>query len=53
MSIKLENVDEQNQRNQLKEIIAQRIKSQSIALTTEKSIEEIATDDENERDLSS
>src|ERR1700678_2922049 len=49
MSIKLENDDKQNQRSRLKEIITQRIKSQSIARPTEKSIEEIAQDDENER----
>ena len=53
MSIKLENNDEQNQRSRLKEIITQIIKSQSIALTTEKSIEEIATNDENEQNLRS
>jgi hypothetical protein len=48
MSIKLENDDEQNQRNQLKEIITQRIKSQSIAQSTAKSIEEIATEEDEE-----
>src|ERR1700678_4317839 len=53
MSIKLDNDDEQNQRNRLKEIIAQKIKSQSIAQTTEKSIEEIATGKENEQNLRS
>src|SRR6202522_1513375 len=42
MSIKLENNDEQNQRSRLKEIIQQRIESQSIALSMEKPIEEIA-----------
>src|ERR1700678_4175840 len=49
MSIKLENNDKQDQRSQLEEIITQRIKSQSIARPIEKSIEEIAQDDENER----
>src|ERR1700678_1499986 len=49
MSIKLENNDEQDQRSRLEEIITQRIKSQSIARPTEKSIEEIAQDDENKR----
>ena len=45
--------DEQNQRNWLKEIIKQKIESQSIAQPTKKSIEEIAQDDENERNLRS
>src|ERR1700678_2140819 len=35
MSIQLENDDEQNQRNRLKEIIRQRLESQSITLVTE------------------
>jgi hypothetical protein len=51
MSIKLDNNNKQNQRNRLKEIIAQKIKSQSIAQTTEKSIEEIATETDNEQNL--
>src|ERR1700678_3263694 len=53
MSVKLENDDEQNQRSRLKEIIKQRIESQSIALSTEKPIEEIAQVQENERNLRS
>src|ERR1700678_259026 len=54
ISIKIDNTeDEQNQRSRLKEIIKQRIESQSIAQPTEKSIEEIAQDDKNERDLRS
>ena len=44
MSIKLENDNEQNQKSRLKELISQRIESQSIALATEQ---------ENERDLRS
>src|SRR5271168_4811970 len=53
MSIKLEHDDEQSQRSQLNEIIRQRIASQSIAQPTEKTIEEIAQNDENERNLRS
>jgi hypothetical protein len=52
MSIKLDNNHEQNQRSQLKEIITQKIKSQLIA-QSERSIEEIAEEEENERDLRS
>src|ERR1700678_2790974 len=44
MSIKLGNDDKQNQRSRLKELITQRLESQSIALATEQ---------ENERDLRS
>src|SRR6202522_1294998 len=44
MSIKLENDDEQNQRSRLKELITQRLESQSIALATEQ---------ENQRNLRS
>src|SRR6202522_4518743 len=51
MSIKLVHDDEQSQRSRLKEIIRQRIVSQSIALPTKKTIEEIAEDDEDERNL--
>src|ERR1700678_535830 len=51
MSIKLEHDDEQSQRSRLKEIIKQRIESQSIAQPTERTIEEITEDDENERNL--
>src|ERR1700678_1433983 len=51
MSKKLENDDKQNQRSQLKEIIKQRIESQSIAQPTKKTIEEIAQDDEDEQNL--
>src|SRR6202522_3566134 len=51
MSEKLDDNDEQSQRSRLKEIIRQRIASQSIAQPTEKNIEEIAQNDENERDL--
>jgi hypothetical protein len=47
MSIKLEDNDEQNQRSRLKEIIKQRIKSQSIAQPANKSIEEVAQHDKN------
>src|SRR5271168_2848 len=54
MSIKIDNTkDEQNQRSRLKEIIKRRIESQLIAQPTEKSIEEIAQNDENKRDLRS
>ena len=53
MSIKIDKDDEQNQRSWLKEIIRQRIESQSITRPTEKTIEEIAQNDENERDLRS
>src|SRR5271168_1510882 len=53
MSIKLENNDKQNQRSRLKQIIRQRIESQSITQSTEKSIEKIAQDDKNERNLRS
>src|ERR1700678_902345 len=53
MSIKLQNDDEQNQRSRLKQIIRQRIESQLITLSTEKSIEKTAQDDENERNLRS
>src|SRR6202522_2353833 len=52
MSIKLDNVDEQNLRSRLKEIFTQKIESQLIA-QSEKSIEEIATDDEDERNMKS
>src|SRR5271168_2377913 len=48
MSEKLEDNDEQNQRSRLKEIIKQRIKSQSIAQPTERTIEEMETDEESE-----
>src|ERR1700678_2653196 len=51
MSIKPEHDDEQSQRSRLKEIIKQRIESQSIAQPTERTIEEITEDDENERNL--
>jgi hypothetical protein len=51
MSIKLEEDDEQNQRSRLNEIIKQKIESQSIALSTEKPIEEIATNAKDEQDL--
>src|SRR5271155_1330327 len=51
MSEKLDDDDEQSQRSRLKEIIRQRIASQSIALPTERTIEETAEDDENERNL--
>ena len=51
MSIKLENDNKQNQRSRLKEIIKQRIKSQSITQPTERTIEETAEDHENERNL--
>src|SRR5271155_3845788 len=51
MSEKLDDNDEQSQRSRLKEIIRQRIASHSIAQPTEKTIEEIAQNDENERDL--
>src|ERR1700678_3867190 len=51
MSIKPENNDKQSQRSRLKEIIKQRIESQSIAQPTERTIEETAEDDENERNL--
>src|SRR5271168_450096 len=50
MSEKLDNDDKQNQRSQLKEIIKQRIESQSIALSIEKPIEEIARVNENEQE---
>ena len=50
MSIKLENNNEQNQRSWLKEIIKQRIESQSIALSIEKPIEEIAQVNENKQE---
>src|SRR6202522_745329 len=54
MSIKIDNTkDKQNQRSQLKEIIKQRIESQSITQPTEKSIEEIAQDNKNEQDFRS
>src|ERR1700678_2402820 len=53
MSIKLEDDDERNQRSRLKEIIKQRIQSQSITQPPNKSIEEIAQHDKNERDLRS
>jgi hypothetical protein len=49
-SIKIGNNDEQNQRSRLKEIIKQRIESQSIALYIEKPIEEIAQVNENEQE---
>src|ERR1700678_2205141 len=49
MSIKLEHDDEQSQRSRLKEIIKQRIESQSIAQPTKRTDEETAEDDENER----
>jgi hypothetical protein len=48
MSINIDNDKEQNLRSRLKEIITQKIKSQSIAQSTEKSIEEIATEEDNE-----
>src|SRR5271168_3888482 len=51
MSEKLDHDDEQSQRSQLKEIIRQRIASQLIAQPTEKTIEEIAQNDENERNM--
>src|SRR6202522_3514137 len=51
MSIKIDDDNEQNQRSRLMEIIKQRIESQSIAQPTEKTIEEIAEDDEDERNL--
>ena len=53
MSIKIDNEEEQNLRSWLKEIITQKIKSQSIALSTEKSIEEIATEEDDEQNLRS
>jgi hypothetical protein len=51
--MKLDNDDKQNWRSRLKEIITQKIKSQSIAPITEKSIKEIVTEEENEQDLRS
>ena len=51
MSGKLEDNDEQSQKSRLKEIIRQRMASQSIAPPTERTIEEIAQDDGNERNL--
>src|SRR5271155_4016129 len=51
MSEKLDDDDEQSQRSRLKEIIRQRIASQSIAQPTERTIEETAEDDENKRNL--
>src|ERR1700678_4701924 len=51
MSGKLEDNDEQSKRSRLKEIIRQRMASQRTAPPTERTIEEIAQDDENERNL--
>ena len=53
MSIKIDNDEEQNVRIRLKEIMTQKIKSQPITQTTERSIEEIAIDDKDERNLRS
>src|SRR5271168_2749767 len=48
MSIKLENDDKQNHRSRLKQIIRQRIESQSIAQTQTPFIEEMELDEEDQ-----